>query len=153
VERRFPVIKGLNKLTLFLVMLLAVSSVHANERLVLIASAESNIDQLDSLEVRKLFLGLTVAHNGNRLRPLLNESDEQIRNVFLQNVVSMTDSVYDRRVLRLAMAAEANLPARYSSKAELLNAVASNRSAVSYAWARDVEHDKRFKILRTLWHD
>lgn len=146
-------IKGLNKLTLFLVMLLAVSSVHANERLVLIASAESNIDQLDSLEVRKLFLGLTVAHNGNRLRPLLNESDEQIRNVFLQNVVSMTDSVYDRRVLRLAMAAEANLPARYSSKAELLNAVASNRSAVSYAWARDVEHDKRFKILRTLWHD
>jgi hypothetical protein len=147
------VIKGLINLALSLALILATTPAFASERLVLIASADSDVDQLDSLEVRKLFLGLTVAHHGNRLKPLLNESDSQIQAVFLQNVVSMTDTMYDRRVLRLAMAGEANLPARYSGKAELLDAVAANRSAVSYAWAHDVEHDKRFKILRTLWHD
>ena len=48
----------------------------ADEQLVLIVSAGSTIAQLDSLEVRKLFLGLTVTQDGNRLRPVLNETDK-----------------------------------------------------------------------------
>ena len=134
-------------------LLLAAVQAFAGQRLVLIAAADSEIEQLDSPEVRKLFLGMTVAHNGARLKPYLNESDAQIRDLFLQNVVSMTDTLFDRRVLRLAMAGEANVPARYTATPELLDAVAHNRLAVSYAWARDVEHDKRIKILRTLWRD
>ena len=63
----------------------------ADETLVLIVSADSKVEQLDSLEVRKLFLGMTVIHNGDRLRPLRNESEPRLKDVFLQNVVSMTD--------------------------------------------------------------
>lgn len=151
-ERRIPVMPWPAKL-LTLALLLAALPSFANERLVLIASVDSEVDQLDSLEVRKLFLGMTVTRSSGRLRPLLNDSDAQMRNVFLQNVVSMTDTVYDRRILRLAMAGEANLPARYTDKTALLSAVAANKLAISYAWVRDVDHDKRFKILRTLWHD
>jgi hypothetical protein len=150
-ERRIPVMPWRAKL-LTLALLLALPA-FANERLVLIASVDSEVEQLDSLEVRKLFLGMTVTRGSGRLRPLLNDSDVQMRNVFLQNVVSMTDTVYDRRILRLAMAGEANLPPRYADKDALLSAVAANKLAISFAWARDVEHDKRFKILRTLWHD
>lgn len=139
-------------LALTLLLLVAMPT-FAGERLVLIAAADSELEQLDSPEVRKLFLGMTVAQNGSRLKPLLNESDAHIRALFLQNVVSMTDTSFDRRVLRLAMAGEANVPARYTATLELLDAVAHNRLAVSYAWARDVEHDKRIKILRTLWRD
>ena len=151
-ERRIPVMPWPAKL-LALALLLAALPSMANERLVLIASVDSEVEQLDSLEIRKLFLGMTVTRSSGRLRPLLNDSDVQMRNVFLQNVVSMTDTVYDRRILRLAMAAETNLPPRYTDKDALLSAVAGNKLAISYAWARDVEHDKRFKILRTLWHD
>jgi hypothetical protein len=151
-ERRIPVMPWPAKL-LTLALLLAALPAFANERLVLIASVDSEVEQLDSLEIRKLFLGMTVTRGSGRLRPLLNDGDVQMRNVFLQNVVSMTDTVYDRRILRLAMAGEANLPARYTDKTALLNAVAGNKLAISYAWARDVEHDHRFKILRTLWHD
>jgi hypothetical protein len=151
-ERRIPVMPWPAKF-LTLALLLASLPALANERLVLIASVDSEVEQLDSLEVRKLFLGMTVTRSSGRLRPLLNDSDVQMRNVFLQNVVSMTDTVYDRRILRLAMAGEANLPPRYADKEVLLSAVAANKLAISFAWARDVEHDRRFKILRTLWHD
>ena len=53
----------------------------ADETVVLIVSAESKVEQLDSLEVRKLFLGMTVTHNGDRLRPLLNEARSEERRV------------------------------------------------------------------------
>ena len=125
----------------------------ADEALVLIVSADSKVEQLDSLEVRKLFLGMTVVHNGDRLRPLLNEAEPRLKDVFLQNVVSMTDMTYDRRILRLALQGGRSLPAVYADKATLINTVAADPTAVSFAWARDVQHDKRIKILRVLWHD
>jgi hypothetical protein len=125
----------------------------ADETLVLIVSADSKVEQLDSLEVRKLFLGMTVIHNGDRLRPLLNEAEPRLKDVFLQNIVSMTDMTYDRRILRLALQGGRSLPAVYADKAMLINTVAADPTSVSFAWARDVQHDKRIKILRVLWHD
>jgi hypothetical protein len=131
----------------------AISSVSADETLVLIVSADSKVEQLDSLEVRKLFLGMTVTHNGNRLRPLLHEADSRLKDVFLQNIVSMTDMTYDRRLLRLALQGGRPLPAVYTNTAELINAVAADPTAVSFAWAKDVQRDRRIKVLRVLWHD
>jgi hypothetical protein len=125
----------------------------ADETLVLIVSADSKVEQLDSLEVRKLFLGMTVIHNGDRLRPLLNEAEPRLKDVFLQNIVSMTDMTYDRRILRLALQGGRSLPATYTDRVTLINTVAADPTAVSFAWARDVQHDKRIKILRVLWHD
>jgi hypothetical protein len=125
----------------------------ADETLVLIVSADSKVDQLDSLEVRKLFLGMTVIHNGDRLRPLRNESEPRLKDVFLQNVVSMTDMTYDRRLLRLALQGGRSLPAIYADKVMLIDTVAADPTAVSFAWAKDVQHDKRIRVLRVLWHD
>ena len=125
----------------------------ADETLVLIVSADSKVEQLDSLEVRKLFLGMTVTHNGDRLRPLLNEAEPRLKDVFLQNVVSMTDMTYDRRTLRLALQGGRSLPAVYTDKGTLITAVAADPTAVSFAWAKDVQYDRRIRILRVLWHD
>jgi hypothetical protein len=125
----------------------------ADETVVLIVSAESKVEQLDSLEVRKLFLGMTVTHNGDRLRPMLNEADSRLKGVFLQNIVSMTDMTYDRRILLLALQGGRSLPAVYTNSTTLINSVAADPTAVSFTWAKDVQHDKRIKVLRVLWHD
>jgi hypothetical protein len=139
-----------------LALLLAAAAIlpaSAEETLVLIVSAQSKVDQLDSLEVRKLFLGMTVTHNGDRLRPLLNESDLRIQQVFFQNIVSMTDMTYDRRLLRLALQGGRALPPVYTDASRLIDAVAADPAAVSFSWEKDVQRDKRIKILRVLWHD
>jgi hypothetical protein len=134
-------------------LLTATSSAWAADQLVLIVSADSKVEQLDSLEVRKLFLGLTVTHNGDRLRPVLDETDARVKEIFLQNIVSMSDTTYDRSVLRLALIQGQIKPIAYKDLAVLLSAVESDPTAVSYAWAKDVVHDSRIKILRVLWYD
>src|SRR3979411_2468693 len=85
-----------------LVSVAAAMPASADETLVLIVSADSKVDQLDSLEVRKLFLGMTVTHNGDRLRPLLNEAEPRLKDVFLQNVVSLTALPSHRTLQRLS---------------------------------------------------
>jgi hypothetical protein len=134
-------------------LLAATGAVSAAEQLVLIVSADSKVEQLDSLEVRKLFLGLTVTHDGDRLRPVLDEADARVKEIFLQNIVSMSDTTYDRSVLRLALIQGQIKPIAYKDITLLINAVVADPTAVSYAWAKDVAHDSRIKILRVLWYD
>jgi hypothetical protein len=136
-----------------LTLLALVAPAMAAEQLVLIVSIDSKVEQLDSMDLRKLFLGLTVTQGGSRLRPALNETDARVKEIFLQNIVSMSDITYDRSLLRLALIQGQTQPTVYKNIALLLNAVASDPSVVSYAWARDVEHDARIRVLRVLWYD
>jgi len=138
----------------FLVLLLGTATpAIAGEELVLIVSAHSDVDQLDSPLIRRLFLGLTVTQHGTRLRPVLNEADPKIKDLFLQNIVSMSDSTYDRYVLRLTLLQGRTQPPVYKSSAELVNAVAADPTVVGYVWAKDVARDVRVKVLRVVWHD
>ena len=152
-ERGGPVNHSRRALLFAGMLLLAAGPAAANEKLVLIAAADSPVGQLDSLEVRKLFLGLTVTHAGLHLRPLLNETDAQIRTVFLQNVVSMSDITYDRHMLGQALKQGRTQPTVYKDSAVLLAAVAADPNAITYAWLKDVERHPRLKVLRVLWHD
>jgi hypothetical protein len=134
-------------------LLTATRPAWAADQLVLIVSADSKVEQLDSLEVRKLFLGLTVTYNGERLRPVLDEADVRVKEIFLQNIVSMSDTTYDRSLLRLALIQGQIKPIAYKDIALLLKAVEADPTAVSYAWAKDVAHESRIKVLRVLWYD
>lgn len=138
---------------LLVLLLSTVAPAFAGEELVLIVSTRSDIHQLDSPLVRKLFLGLTVTQHGIRLRPVLNEADPEIKELFLQNIVSMSDSTYDRYVLRLALLQGRTQPSVYRNNAELINAVAADPTVIGYVWAKDVAHDPRVRILRIVWHD
>ena len=136
-----------------LTLLAMVSPVLADEQLVLIVSAASKIEQLDSPVFRKVFLGLTVTHNGERLRPVLNEADARVKVVFLQNVVSMSDITGYRRLLRLALQQCQTQPVAYEDIASLIKDVPTDPIAVSYAWTKDVEHNVDVKIIGVLWQD
>jgi hypothetical protein len=138
---------------LLALLLSAAAPALAGEQLVLIVSSRSDIDQLESPLVRRLFLGLTVTQHGARLRPLLNESDTRLRDIFLQNIVSMSDSIYDRYLLQLSLKQGRTQPMIYRENSQLISSVAGDTAAVSYAWLKDVEHDSRIRILRVVWHD
>jgi len=142
-------------LKLFLALALNAAAVpaFAEDQLLLIVSAQSSVDHLDSPQIRKLFLGLTVIHGGSRLRPLLNEADARIKEIFLQNVISMSDDTYDRYGLRQSLQQGRAPPTPYRNIAALINALVGDPFAVSYARKRDVEHDNRVRVLRVLWHD
>ena len=122
----------------------------AADRLVLIVSANAPVSTLNSLEIQKLFLGLTVTSNGVDLHPLLNESDEAIRQLFYQDVVSMSEPIYERRLLALTLQQGRTAPAVYRDTRALLNAVAADMHAISYVWASEAARDGRVRILKFL---
>ena len=86
-------------------------------------------------------------------RHILDEADARVKEIFLQNIVSMSDTTYDRSLLRLALIQGQIKPIAYKDIALLLKAVEADPTAVSYAWAKDVAHESRIKILRVLWYD
>ena len=139
--------------TLAALLLGAVPSARADESLVLFVSADSPVSRLEIIEVRELFLGLTVIRNDRSLRALDNYSDGRVHEVFLQNVIAMPESAYVRRLLLITLQQGGRRPTVYTSKAVLLAAVAADPAAVSIAWAKDVANDRRFKVLRVLWRD
>jgi len=155
VERGDTVIRlRMMSLAMLLALWLPAAAAGIQKReLVLIVSARSDLSTLGSAAMRKLFLGITVTRGSRRLRPLLNVSDPLVREVFLQNVVSMSDANYDRRMLRLTAQEGRPPPDAFKNKRLLFDAVADDPDAVSYAWRGDVEPDPRIHIIRVIWSD
>jgi hypothetical protein len=125
----------------------------ADQSMVLIVSVNSPVTHLDAIEVRKVFLGLSVMRNDLPLRALENRSDEKLHQAFLQNVVAMPESVYERRLLSIMLQQGGRRPQAFLTTPELLAAIAADPSAVSVAWASDVAQDRRIRVLRVLWRD
>ena len=127
---------------------------HAGEQtMVLVVSRDSPVTHLDVIDVRKLFLGLTVINNGRTLRALENRSDGRLREAFLQNVIGMPERAYERRLLSITLQQGAHRPEVYTEAATLLDAVAGDPGAVSVAWATDASQNRRIRVLRVLWRD
>lgn len=124
----------------------------ANDRLLLLVNTRSPVTALNSVEVHKLFLGLTVVVEGRRLRALRNDSDTLMRQVFFQSIVSMSEPVYDRRMLSLTLQQGRTAPPVYGRTKDVLDALAEDVHAVSFAWAADAAQDQRVRPLRVLWH-
>ena len=142
------------RLIAVLLLLVWGTQASADEReVVLVVSAQSPVAQLDSLEIRKLFLGLPVAVQGRSLRPVENFSDPQLRDVFLQHVVAMSQSAYDRRILSQVIREGRPRPVELDSLNALLRTLDADSLAVSFAWRKDVAGNGRLKILRVLWQE
>jgi hypothetical protein len=136
-----------------LALWMGLAAAHNEDAVVLIVGAGTNYEPLDSIEVRKLFLGLTVVRNGRTLHALRNTSDPRLDEIFLQNIVSMSDTTYERRVLTLAMQQGRTPPPSIQDKTRLFALLAADPDAVSFAWADDAAATPSIKVMRVLWHE
>ncbi len=136
----------------FVLALAAPCAAEARE-LVLVVSAGSPIDRLDSIELRKLYLGFSVQRDGRPLQAFRNRADPRIDEVFLQNVVAMTDVAYERRLLANTMQRGLRPPEEFRDRTALLDALAREPTAVSFAWLDEVARNPRVRVLRVLWRD
>ncbi len=129
------------------------SAVARADRVVLVVGAASPVVMLDAIDIKRLFLGIPVERGNVTLHALLNNSDERLKMVFLQYVVSMSESTYQRRLLMLTLEQGRRMPPAYIDNARLLAAVAGNAGAVSYAWESVALRNAHLRIIRELWHE
>jgi hypothetical protein len=147
-----PFVNPLRIAALALLLCAASRPVAADGReVVLVVSLSSPVAELEPLEVRKLFLGLPVLRGNKALRAVRNESDEQLSRVFLQHIVAMSQSAYDRRILAQAMQQGRPRPLVLKSRADLIAALDADPLAVSYMWVKDIPVAPRLRVLRVLW--
>ncbi len=123
------------------------------QTVVLVVRADSSVTDLDSIAVRKLFLGLPVLINGKPLHPVRNRADQQLDEIFLQQIVAMSQSAYDRQVL-IGLNRQGSIrPAEVTAQTRALEILYDDPSAVTFMWLRDVAHDPRVRVIRVLWSD
>ena len=121
------------------------------QSVVLVVSAASGVADLDSVTVRKLFLGLPVLVNGRPLHPLRNRSDVRLDQIFLQEIVAMSQSAYDRQILIGVNRQGWQRPEEIDSETRLLEKVYGDPNAVTFMWQREVSRNPRVRALRVLW--
>lgn len=124
-----------------------------SQTIVLVVRADSRVVDLDPIAVRKLFLGFPVLVDGLPLHPLRNRSDPQFDPIFLQQIVAMSQSAYERQILNGVNRQGWLRPIDLTSPAGVLDALYANPGAVSFMWLHDVAHNPRIRVIRVLWSD
>lgn len=101
------------------------------QRLAIVASADSNIKTLSAKEVRRAYLGASIVVDGVEIKPLRNLTQELGEEVFLQKVLFMSGEAYDRQLLARTFRG-AGRPKAYDNLLELLMALHSNDATITY---------------------
>jgi hypothetical protein len=123
----------------------------AELQLVLVASARSPIARLSPNEVRKLYLGIPFFVDGQTIKPLVNNSDEFLHEVFMQKTMFMSSKAYERQNLSRIFRLGGTRPLVYSDLDKLLVALKANPSTVSYMSASVARSNQDLKIISDLW--
>ena len=116
-------------------------------------ASNSPVTTLDAHDVRLLFLGHTVRVDGRTLIPIRNLTERTIDDVFLQSVVAMSATRYDRYTLRLALQQGRPRPLEITSAMSLMRNLEANPLAVTYMWESDLRVNPRLRVLRVLWRE
>lgn len=132
-------------------LILCIKVAVAEHQVVLVAAATSPLHDIDSLELRKIFLGFTVKRDGQAITGLRNISDEDLNDIFLQTVVAMSEKAYKRRQLSLTLRKGLPRIAEYDNVEDLIKALSSNPYSISYTHEDVAEREPGIKILRVLW--
>lgn len=125
----------------------------STQSVVLVVRADSNVVDLDPVTVRKLFMGLPVLIDGHPLHPFRNRSDPRLDPIFLQQIVALSQSAYDRQILIGVNRQGWLRPVELKTQADVFDALHADPNAVTFMWLRDVEHNQKIRVIRVLWTD
>lgn len=150
-EWRLPVSRSLDIAIILVSLLLLPPGAAAERTVVLVTSSACPVQRIDSLDVRKAYLGVLVSIDGNHLRPIRLNGDERLNRVFFQSIVAMSHKSYERRVLSLALRFGAPRPVELDDVDAALEVVRRIECAILYAWSDDVLDEPGIKILKPLW--
>ena len=143
--------------TALLLMLMLIGKINlANgdefRRLVLVTDASSGITSLSNSETRQLFLGFPVVKGGHSLEAAINRSDPFLYQVFLQRVVYMSSSVYERHLLTNVIQLGGQRPQAYNNVHALIGVLRESPGTVALLWESDARANGNLIILGEVWH-
>jgi len=134
-------------------LMLSCMAVWGAEQVVLVAGEKSPIENLSPLELRKVYFGIVVRFDNQIIRPFRNSSDSQLNQIFLQSVVAMTESSYERRLVLLTLKSGRPRPEKFTDQDGLVHALRECPYCISYMWRSDAERSIGIKVIKLLWQE
>ena len=125
----------------------------ADVAVVLVTYKDSPIQSISSLDIRKVYLGISVTIDCSTIRALRRRDDERLNQIFLQTVLAMSERSYERRLVSLMLKFGTPRPAEVDGSDELLEALVTIPSSITYMWKSDAEADSRARIIGVLWQE
>lgn len=146
---RFAKITGL---LICLCALCPISLAQAPERsLLLVAGEQHETGTFSHAELRKIFLGIPVNRGGVRIKPLLNLTDPLAMNVFLQQIVFMSEREYKRQLLSRVFRLGDQRPPEYDDIDKLIDALRETPGSLTFMWTEQFETQSGLVSLGVLW--
>ena len=136
---------------MLLALLLLPIMAAADRTVVLVTSQSCPIEALDSLDVRKAYLGVAVSVGGNHVRPLRLNNDAMLDQVFFQSIVAMSRKSFERRALSLALRFGTPRPIEVDNLDAALQIVRTIECSIVYAWSDELVDRDGIKVLQPLW--
>lgn len=139
-----------------LAVLLAFFAGHAaageEERsVVLVAARESPLNGLPAKDLRLAYLAVPVRYNDLEVRPVINETDPLLHEIFLQKVMYLSAQHYRRQVLARVFRRGGSRPTVVEKSGGLVETLAADPRRVSYMWRREAEKHPNLRILGQIW--
>ena len=101
-------------------------------RLVMVTSAHSRIGALSLPMLRNIYLGSSSGVSSQSIRPLINQSNRMLHEVFLQKVLFMSKKTYERYLRHKKLPSDTVLPVAYRSEAGLIEYLNAHPDSITY---------------------
>lgn len=115
--------------------------------LVLVANVHSPLQALSVAQTRKLYLGVPLLVGQQRIRPLRNNTNAVVQEIFMQKVMFMSTQAYERQILSRVFRTGGTRPAEYARLRDLLAVLESDPGAVTYLLRAFAETQPGLKII------
>ena len=136
-----------------LIVCLIAGAARSDESVVLVTGETCPLKNITTLDLRKAYLGVAVAVDGRRVRPVLMRGDDKLEQIFYQSVVAMSKKSYERRRLSLALKYGTPRLAEFDNVASVSEALRSDGCTITFLWGRDAESLQGVKTIKLLWQD
>ena len=118
---------------------------------VLVTSSTTEIEQLDKNSLRKLFLGIPLKARQLTFEPVINQSDPDIYQGFLQHVMFMSDRKYERMTVSRVFRQGGTLPSTMNDIGDLVKHLSLSDNRISYMRHQDASQYAQLRIVQPLW--
>ncbi len=121
------------------------------QQVVLVSLSRQPVPALDSIQLRRLYLGMRVSRDGRVLTPLRNLTDPRLDALFVQAVMAMTARSYERRLISGKFRKARSIPSLFRDQDRLIQALKARPEAVTYMWADQAHSIPGIQVIQVLW--
>lgn len=139
---------------IFIMINLQITPLWANEQTghaVLITATETSVAKFSSKELRLLFLGYPVTRNNQIYKPLLNDSDKILYQVFLQKVMFMSENNYERKLVTRVFRHGGVRPDKYGNREVLIESIKNKSNTVTFVKSDYAALLDNIHVIQQLW--